>query len=72
MNETVLKVLIDFVTVLELDQVVRLKNEAVRQQDFPLAIEWRKKENELRSQLLGVTELGKLRNELLKTLTDKP
>lgn len=66
MEKEILIKLVDFFLVnLEIEMVMRDKNEAVKRQDFETALNLRKKEKELLSQLTNIGEIKELRNKLV-------
>lgn len=63
-KEILIKLVDFFLANLEIEIVMRDKNEAVRRQDFESALNLRKKEKELLSQLTNIGEIKELRNKL--------
>lgn len=54
------------IAILELNDAILQKNEAVRKQDFELASKFREKEKDLQNKLISLEELKEIRDELNK------
>lgn len=63
-KELLLKLTDYLISIMEINETARLKNEAVRKQDFKLALELRQKENELSESLMPLDKIKELRSQI--------
>jgi hypothetical protein len=63
-KELLLKLTDYLICIMEINETARLKNEAIRKQDFKLALELRQKENELSESLMPLEKIKELRGQI--------
>jgi hypothetical protein len=63
-KEILLKLLDYIICVMEINETARLKNEAVKKQDFKLALELRQKETELTENLMPLEKIKEIRSKI--------
>jgi len=65
MEKKLLLKLVDYIiSVMEINEIARLKNEAVKKQDFKTALELRLKETDLTQNLISLEKIKELRSQI--------